>query len=406
MQHVDDLDEALQPGIVGRAGCFLPQVLGGAGEGAGIELVELQHRQQHQRLGVEHPRAQADTHDAFQRIQRFGALADVERQHAQPLQARHALRRQAQGASVRFQCEAELPLLEAHAAEQVPCVGIVGALAQQLFQRGPCLFGQSGFELGARQAEARPGQRLGLQGGAVQARRASVVAEADEEFGGNPRGRQRVVGVGLETGLGDRRSAGQVTRLNGIEDGHEHLLAVACLEHSLRQRCGGVRLEQVAVERGFRCFGHHGVRRFASHHDEHGGVGQRLAVTQFVEQVLPGHGRLVEVVVAQHDVERGAFDETPHVFDAARLHHLAHAHVAQGAGLQAALGRGAAGNECPARSQVGLARLHGAGAVWRATAGRHSAGARKRARAGAVVQCMGLGGRQVVCVYRRRPPWP
>ena len=193
------------------------------------------------------------------------------------------------------------------------------------------------------------------------------------QLGADARGIEPVQRALVEAGLAQRCGDGQVTALDVLEDLTQHALALARLDQPLTQAGGGVRLDQVAVERRFGRLCDLGVRGLAGHHQEHGGEGQQLLAPQLVEQVLPVHVAVVEVVVAQHHIELPVLEDVARLAHAAGLHHGAHAEVAQLGREHAARGRVAVDHQRTAGLNIFVeVVLHRVGAV--ATRYRHLAG--------------------------------
>ncbi len=135
--------------------------------------------------------------------------------------------------------------------------------------------------------------------------------------------------AGFEARQAQLRSEFVVTRFDGIEDVLEHPLALAGFFQPIEQRVPRVGFDQVAVERGFGCFGYLLVRGFAGDHKEHGRIRQHPFATQLFQQVLSRFVAVIEVQITDHQVEATAFHHFARVDDTTDRLDRAETEVAQ-----------------------------------------------------------------------------
>mmetsp|Transcript_15044 Transcript_15044/g.35600 ORF Transcript_15044/g.35600 Transcript_15044/m.35600 type:complete len:271 (-) Transcript_15044:580-1392(-) len=214
-------------------------------------------------------------------------------------------------------------------AHQVVGIGVVGQLADQVFQRAPCRLQLAAAELGARNAQPRPRDGLGGDDGFVQAARVVIALEPEQQLGADARRVEPVFALGLEAGQTEVGRGFEVLVFDRLEDVPEHAFAQAGTCQPLGEVGAGVGLDQVGIQRSFGRFGHLGIGGLAGDHAEDRGIGQQPLAPQLVEQVLTRGVADIEVVIAQHDVEGLMLQHHARVLHAGRLAHGTHTKVAQ-----------------------------------------------------------------------------
>ena len=243
----------------------------------------------------------------------------------------------------------------------MPCFCRRLTLADQALQRARGLLQLSGFQLDTGNAELGPGCGACLAHRFVEGAGLVELVQAHVQLGPDTGCVQPVLAALLEALLADLCSGRKVFLGDRLEDRAQHLLAVPRLQHALFECRCGVGLEQVAVQRRLGGLGDVAIGGLAGHHHENGGVGQQVGAAQVVEQVLPGHHGVVEVVVAQHHVEAAVLEQPARVHRSAGVGHVAHPHRPQHPGEDAARGHVAVDDERTAVADVGIQQASHAG---------------------------------------------
>ena len=114
----------------------------------------------------------------------------------------------------------------------------------------------------------------------------------------------------------------EIVLLDGVEDGAQVRLALACGREPVKQCQRREGLEQVAVQGRFGGLGHGCVGGFGGDHEEHRREGQQLGAAKVIEQRLSGGLGVVEVMVAQHIVEHRVCQPDARVLHPAALNHF------------------------------------------------------------------------------------
>ena len=244
-----------------------------------------------------------------------------------------------------------------HHAEQIQRIGKSRLLLDQRFEVALGGAPLPALDLGASDPQARPWHRVVPLHGFEEGASCSRLADTNVQLRSDARGVEPILLTRSEARHAQIGGLFQLAGFEGIEHVFQREFAMAGLNQALRQRGTGVRFEQIAVQCRFRGFGHQRIGRFAGHHHEHGRVGQRMGAPQFVQQVASGHRRVVEMVVAQDDVEDAVLDHASRLLDAAGLQHVPDAHLAQHGAQQAARTRVGVDDEGAALAHVGVDRL-------------------------------------------------
>jgi hypothetical protein len=133
---------------------------------------------------------------------------------------------------------------------------------------------------------------------------------------------------------------------------------MARLQQPFTQRGLGMRLDQVRVQRRLGGFGDMAVVGLAGDHHDHGLQGQQPRLAQVVHQFLAAHRVVVEMELAQHDVEAALFQQPPRLLCACGLHHRADAGFAQHGHQHAARRRVAVDHQRDRPFDVGIEQAH------------------------------------------------
>ncbi len=303
-QALHHIGEPLQARTVGLAHAQAVQLLGAAQQAALVVVVQPGEGQQHQRLRVIKLGVQTDAGGPIQQLHPLLAIARVKGHHAVLEQATDRARREPGGHGVGVERVLEIAQLKLRPAHHVVGVGVARIGFDQALQRGrgPCDLAR--FELDPRHAELGPGQGIGCHHRFVQPLRFVKLPGAQHQLGTDAC-RVQPVRPALGKTLGAQRARRfKALLLDGGENFLQRQFALAGLRNAREDRAvGGVRLEQVGIERRLCRLGHLGVGGLGGDDDEHGVERQQLVAPQIVEQILTAEVLAVEMLLAQHDVE-------------------------------------------------------------------------------------------------------